>query len=227
MPPSAATVRRRPGRPAAPQQTEQRREQILCAAMRSFARTGYHDTDLQALADELGIGKGTVYRYFPTKEKLFLAAAQRVLELMRAEIDAATAGVTDPLDTIPRAVEAYLRFFDAHPHFVEIVMLERAIFGGERTPTYVVHRAANAARWNSLYSELMDAGRIRRMKPEALREVVGSALYGTMFMNYFAGRKTSLKTQVDRIVTVIFEGVLTPSERSARARRRAASGNPS
>ncbi len=184
--------------------------------MKSFARDGYHETDLQVLADELGVGKGTVYRYFPCKEKLFLAAAQRVLELMRAAIDEALKDVTDPLETISAAVEAYLRFFDAHPHFVEIVMLERAILGDTRTPTYVTHRAANAARWNKLYSDLMDAGRIRRMEPEALRDVVGSTLYGTMFMNYFAGRRAPLKTQVARIVDVLFDGMLTDSERARR-----------
>src|SRR5438132_597738 len=58
-------------------------EEILEAAAELFAKHGYADTDTQLLADKLGIGKGTLYRYFPSKRELFLAAADRVMVRMR------------------------------------------------------------------------------------------------------------------------------------------------
>ena len=54
-----------------------RREQILDAAAEVFAQHGYRNTDVQFVADALQVGKGTVYRYFPSKEALFLAAVDR------------------------------------------------------------------------------------------------------------------------------------------------------
>src|SRR5437867_4688042 len=56
-----------------------RQEEILEAAARLFAQHGYADTDTQLLADELGVGKGTLYRYFASKQDLFLAAVDRVM----------------------------------------------------------------------------------------------------------------------------------------------------
>ncbi|MGA2259581.1 MAG: helix-turn-helix domain-containing protein, partial [Thermoguttaceae bacterium] len=51
-----------------------RQEEILEKAVLLFAAHGYADTDTQFLANQLQVGKGTLYRYFPSKEELFLAA---------------------------------------------------------------------------------------------------------------------------------------------------------
>lgn len=56
-----------------------RREEILRVAAVLFAQGGYSDTDTQLLADRLGVGKGTIYRYFKSKEELFLAAVDQVM----------------------------------------------------------------------------------------------------------------------------------------------------
>src|SRR5438309_3047028 len=103
-----------------------RQEQILEAAAKLFAEHGYADTDTQLLADELGVGKGTLYRYFPSKEALFLAAADRVMGQMREQIDARIQGVADPLDRISVAIRTFLAFFATNPDFVELLMQERA-----------------------------------------------------------------------------------------------------
>src|SRR5438309_8855627 len=95
-----------------------RQEQILEAAAKLFAEHGYADTDTQLLADELGVGKGTLYRYFPSKRDLFLAAADRVMRHLREQIDAAIEGIDDPLDRIAVAVRAYLAFFAENPQSV-------------------------------------------------------------------------------------------------------------
>src|SRR5262245_37795229 len=65
--------------PAVASRCERRREEILARAIELFARDGYADLDLQILADDVGVGKGTLYRYFGSKQELFLAAADRVM----------------------------------------------------------------------------------------------------------------------------------------------------
>src|SRR5262245_41690111 len=112
----------KPGRPVDPELGSRRREEILDAAARLFARHGYSETDTQFLADQLQIGKGTLYRYFPSKQELFLAAVDRVMHKLRGQIDADIAGSDDALDRIERAVHAYLRFFADNPDFVELLI---------------------------------------------------------------------------------------------------------
>src|ERR1700730_8355375 len=103
-----------------------RQEEILEAAARLFAKHGYADADTQLLADELGVGKGTLYRYFPSKKALFLAAADRVMRQMRERIDLKIKDIVDPLDRISVAIRTFLAFFADNPDFVELLMQERA-----------------------------------------------------------------------------------------------------
>src|SRR5947209_2208293 len=110
---TAAT--KRPRRPADPALWARRQEEILKAAVSLFAEHGFSDTDTQVLADKLRVGKGTLYRYFPSKEALFLAAVDRVMRKLRACVDASMSGTEDPLDQIARGVRAYLEFFAEHP----------------------------------------------------------------------------------------------------------------
>jgi AcrR family transcriptional regulator len=55
-----------------PDQKDQRRKNILETARAIIARREYRSIKLQDVADELGLVKGTLYRYFPTKQDLFM-----------------------------------------------------------------------------------------------------------------------------------------------------------
>src|SRR5438093_10754050 len=92
-----------PGRPVDPSLKTRRCEEILETAAKLFAKHGYSQTDTQVLADKLQVGKGTLYRYFPSKRHLFLAAVDRVVRKLVDEVDASMAGIDDPLERIARA----------------------------------------------------------------------------------------------------------------------------
>lgn len=50
---------------------EKRRGEIIHAAMRVFSQYGYERAKMENIAAEAGIGKGTIYEYFPSKKRLF------------------------------------------------------------------------------------------------------------------------------------------------------------
>lgn len=201
-------IHRKPGRPKVEGLAELRREQILAAATEEFARRGFAGTDLQVVANRLDVGKGTVYRYFRTKEALFLAAVDRGMRLLTQRTNDAAARTLDPLDRIIRATHVYLEFFDENPEFVELFVQERAQFRDRSRPTYFAHRDANLGPWRALLRSLMDAGRIRRMPVDRITDVFNAALYGTIFTNYFEGRRQKPEVQAREILDVIFRGIL-------------------
>ena len=167
----------------------ERQEAILDEAIRLFADRGYAEADLQVLADRLDIGKGTLYRHFGSKEKLFLAAADRVMRRIHEHITAVTAPVEDPLQRIETGIHAYFRYFADHPESVEMLIQERALFRDRKRPTYFVHREANLDRWRSLYREMIGAGRVRDIPVERILDSMGDVLYGAMFVGYLVGRR--------------------------------------
>jgi AcrR family transcriptional regulator len=191
----------------------QREEQILETAMQLFAEHGYTDTDTQMLADKLQVGKGTIYRYFGSKRELFLAAADRVMRLMRQCIEERIEGIDEPFERIGVAIRGFLSFFAEHPEYVELLMQERAQFKDRKKPTYFVHRETNIKRWQALYRSLIEAGRIRNIPVERITDVIGNLLYGTMFTNYFTHQRPSVEAQARDILDIVFHGILSDSER--------------
>lgn len=181
-----------------------------------FAEFGYSEAVTKDLAERLQVGKGTIYRYFPSKRDLFLAAADRVMRRLRVHIDSTIDGIVDPIDRMRAGTRAFLGFFDEHPKFVELLILERALFKDRTTPTYFVHRERNKLRWHDLYRSCIADGVIRDMPVERISTVFLDLAYGTIFTNHFSGRSRSVEEQARDILDVMFYGILGDSERTRR-----------
>lgn len=59
---------------------EERRESVIRAATIEFARGGYHGTSTEVIAKRVGVSQPYLFRLFPGKKAIFLAAAQRCVE---------------------------------------------------------------------------------------------------------------------------------------------------
>lgn len=86
-------------RPTTRMTAEDRRELVLDAGMRAFARTGYAGTSTDAVAREAGVSQPYVVRIFGTKRELFLAVFDRAMEAIgRAFVEELAREVFDPDD---------------------------------------------------------------------------------------------------------------------------------
>jgi AcrR family transcriptional regulator len=56
------------------------RQRLLVAARKIFERDGYFDARVADIAAEAGVGHGTFYTYFPSKDEVFIACAQEVTD---------------------------------------------------------------------------------------------------------------------------------------------------
>jgi len=186
----------------------ERRRRIIEAAARLFAELGFTGCEVERVATELGIAKGTLYLYFPGKQDLFFACVDLGMQQMQAAVREAAASVTDPFEIISRAIWAYLSFFDEHPHYVELLIQERANFKHRKRPTYFEYRDANRGPWRELYANLVAAGKLRDDVPiERMLDTIGNMLYGTMFTNLFIGRTVSLDEQFNAIREIAMRGI--------------------
>src|SRR4051812_44665103 len=176
MSPSATSSKPKkgPGRPKDEALQERRRIEILDVAAGVFAAEGYRNTDLQQIADALKVAKGTLYRYFKTKEDLFLATVDRGVEKMHEYLQASVRHVEDPLERIAGAVRAALAYLEANPGLSELMIQERAEFRDRAKPDYfVMRREQRKAPWEQLVRELIAAGRVRDVPPRRVTEMLG------------------------------------------------------
>ena len=145
------TLARRPLRADA----RRNRERVLTAAQAVFAERG-HEAQMDDVARRAGVGVGTVYRHFPTKETLIEALAvdrfERILAAGKAALD-----VADPWEAVTGALLAGAELTASDRSFTEIV--------GEVTGPLTLPEPLEAELF-ATYGELMrraqEAGALRR-----------------------------------------------------------------
>jgi len=103
---------------------EARRDQILEAAVRLWLRGGFDSTSVEAIAREAGLGKGTVYLYFPAKEAILDEAVRRYSLL--SAVDELTRLLEDspPEQAIPRIVSGLWATLRARAPLIGLVLRE-------------------------------------------------------------------------------------------------------
>jgi AcrR family transcriptional regulator len=69
--------------------SKEKAEAILAAAQRQFGHYGYRRTAIDDIAQEAGIAKGTVYLYFKSKEEIFRALCQKLIDQVLAATEMA------------------------------------------------------------------------------------------------------------------------------------------
>lgn len=209
--------RKGPGRPKDEALQERRRVAILDAAAVLFAREGYRNTDLQQVANALKLAKGTLYRYFKTKEDLFLSTVDRCVEQMHDYLQASIRHVEDPIERIAGGIRAALAYHESHPGLVELMVQERAEFRDRAKPDYfVLRREARKAPWEQLIRDLITAGRVRDLPPRRVTEMMGALVHGTVLTNHLYARHKPHEEQAADVLDTLFNGILTDTERRRR-----------
>jgi AcrR family transcriptional regulator len=191
----------------------QRRQAIISTAARLFAREGYADCEMDRVAIEQGVAKGTLYLYFKSKQELFYACVDHGMRELQLTVQTAAQSKTEPFDRISAAILAYLLFFEQHPEQVELLMQERAFFPDRQQPTYFTYREESRERWRAVWSGLLEEGSIRHeLKVDQILDFVGNLVYGTMFTNHFLGR--SAEEQHAVIMDIFYQGIWSDHTRT-------------
>jgi AcrR family transcriptional regulator len=89
------------------QTSDERRDQVVEAAIREFAERGYEAASTAAIAERAGISQPYIYALFPSKRDLFLAAYDRVEGRIRATFREAAQGAASPKEALDRMGMTY------------------------------------------------------------------------------------------------------------------------
>ncbi|MEO6841381.1 MAG: TetR/AcrR family transcriptional regulator [Bradyrhizobium sp.] len=145
------------------------RERVLEAAKAVFSAGGA-DASLEAVAKRAGVGIGTLYRHFPTREDLFEAVYRREVEQL--------GDFAEQLKGEPDAVEALRRWLRSNVEFVAtkkgmLAALQLAAYGPTELHAYSFDRLTRAV--GALLARAVAAGEIRAdIGPEdVLRALIG------------------------------------------------------
>lgn len=103
-----------------------RKEEILAVARKVFVEKGFHSGTMNEIARKVGMSKGCLYLYFPSKERLFAELVEQGIDDRLEETIAALQGKDDCLKKIERYIEVTFNYFQKNRVIITMaMMLER------------------------------------------------------------------------------------------------------
>jgi AcrR family transcriptional regulator len=122
-------TRRRPA--VSEEDKSRRRDEIMAAAKKVFARNGFHATTIADIAKEAGLAYGSIYWYFDSKDDLFHALMAVEEYALRTHVAAAVGARQDSYGEAPfrAAVQATFEFFEADKATVKLLFRDAYALG--------------------------------------------------------------------------------------------------
>jgi AcrR family transcriptional regulator len=101
-----------------------KRRHILDAAIRVFARQGFHSTRVSDIADEAGVAYGLVYHYFTSKEEVLNELFVERWSLLLAAIEEADAGDETPRAKLAAVAGFIIDSYRHEPELMKVIIVE-------------------------------------------------------------------------------------------------------
>src|SRR2546425_5517769 len=99
-------------------------QQIIDAAIRVFARTGYYNSRVSDIAREAGIASGTIYLCFKTKDEILVTLFREKMAEWVAYVRREIAGEPSAVAKIRRLVHLHFSVLEHNPDLAEVVQVE-------------------------------------------------------------------------------------------------------
>jgi len=112
------------------QMREATRARIIEVAAREFARLGFDQANINVIAEQAGMGKGTIYLYFENKRDLFLAMLRHIASRQLAAIRIALAADGTVRHRLERLFRAFARLAKVESDSFNVLM--SALYGVNR-----------------------------------------------------------------------------------------------
>jgi AcrR family transcriptional regulator len=166
------------------------RDEILKAAMQLFANHGFHETSMSEVAREAHVSKALIFWHFKTKEELFVAVLNRLLEPYFIDF-AEEAAWMDERQQIEKLVEAYLLFVRDNASSVRFFLAQ--MLHDQRLSEGLNEQVLRLySGYRAMLIELIGAAQQknvckRRTAPESAAAFLLSALNGLLIEYLFLG----------------------------------------
>jgi AcrR family transcriptional regulator len=121
---AAEPVSARESEPSRSGVASDQRERLLAAAERLIAEKGAAATTIEAIVKEAGVSSVTFYEHFRGKEECFVAAFERAMEELRAEVSGALAADAPRAERVRAGLGALLAAVEAEPARARLCFVE-------------------------------------------------------------------------------------------------------
>jgi AcrR family transcriptional regulator len=189
----------------------EKRRQILDAAVRVFARQGFHATRVSDIADEAGVAYGLVYHYFRSKEEVLNELFVERWSLMLAAIEEADRAGGPHRERLAAVATFIVDSYRHDPELMKVIIVEvtRAANSFGRTHLVEIRQAYDSIA--KIVADGQEAGAFRRDVPPLFASMtfygaIEQLLSGWIF-DVIPTSDTGFGQAKDLLVTTICDGL--------------------
>ena len=193
-------------------QRESIRDEILDATDRLLARFGYKKMTIDDLAQEVGIGKGTVYLHFSSKEEIALSHIDRIIERMKVRLKEISSADVSPDERLREMLLTRVLFrFDSVQHYTQSLNDLLA----DLRPRLLARRRRYFEDEAQIFAEVLQEGdKIKIFSvPDALKTAETLLLATNSLLPYSLntkelGERSEIEERVRRLADLLLTGLL-------------------
>jgi len=188
---------------------EERRGQIVRAAVKLFSEKGYYTTTIQQIAREAGVSTGLIYQYFRDKDDILFLTLKLVLDTYENDIPPQLEGVDNPVERLCMAIWTYCRIVDG--------LLDATVLAYRSTKSLRADRRALVKdaeiRTNSLIEACLNdsikAGLMAKVNTYMLSYQMVTFAHSWALKSWSLGERYALSEYVSEGIKLLVEPFLT------------------
>lgn len=188
------------------------RSRILQAALDEFSEKGYHPSTIDSIAERAGIAKGTVYRYFNTKEALFSALKDDTIGEFVEHARRDLSQEEDVLKIIESVIKNYLSFFEKNSAFFKVIIQEHKDFGREFSEKFINELILALPGLKRRCWKASRNGHLKQMNYFTVFFGIIGFLNGVIQKWLHEGAEGSLLDEIETVKEVLFYGFVVPPD---------------
>jgi AcrR family transcriptional regulator len=189
--------------------TGERQAEIVAAALKLARDISPLSITTSDIAAAIGVSQGAVFKHFPTKDAIWLAAMKWVREQLLQKLDEAAGARTSPLQALEAVFRAHVAFAIANPGAPRIIFQE--LQQPADSPVKQEVRAL-LQTYRQLLLRQFKAGVKAGELPAGLDQEAASTLFvgivqGLVMQSMLSGKPAAMKAQADAVFGIYLRGI--------------------
>jgi len=194
----------------------EKRNEILQASTKVFVKKGFFLTQMEDIAREAGIAKGTIYLYFKSKEELFCSFFENIFEQSLLDIEKIKNISCNAIEKIKMVIKNQLEFCQKNIDL--FIMMDREFHHMEKT-LKMAHAQKIMKKYEKIIyslSEIIGQGikekLIKKIDPVLISFILIDMVKSTVLKNVKFKSREKLVDQMQTILEIFLNGVGTEKE---------------
>jgi len=187
----------------------ERQDEIVRTALDLAAKHGVESVTTQDMADALGLTQGAIFRHFPTKDDIWLAAIHWVRGRLMKVVDSAAIKGKDPLDALERMFFAHVAFIARHPAIPRMVFSDQLLRRDTRLKLMIQEILTGyEARIADLLGQAKEAGLARQdVDEDSAATLFIGMIQGLVLQSSIFGGRRSLIDEAKKVFPIYLDGI--------------------